>query len=77
MDLKIGQIVDCIVARINAFGIFVTLADGTEGIIHISDLADHPIAHPQEVVAVGDKIEAVVLRIDSLKHRIVLSRKRS
>src|SRR5262249_5419680 len=49
---------------------------GLEGLLHISELADHKVESPEEVVKVGDEIEVKVLRVDAADRKIGLSRKR-
>jgi small subunit ribosomal protein S1 len=71
-----GQLVKGKVTKITNFGVFVGLEDGLEGLLHISELADHKVENPQEVVNVGDDIEVKVLRVDSEERKIGLSRKR-
>jgi small subunit ribosomal protein S1 len=62
------------VTRLQPFGAFVELAPGVEGLVHISELgAGRRIAHPQEVVHVGDQVQASVLSLDLDKRRIGLS----
>jgi small subunit ribosomal protein S1 len=64
------------VTKITNFGVFVGLEDGLEGLLHISELADHKVENPEDVVKVGDKIEVKILRVDSDERKIGLSRKR-
>ncbi len=71
-----GQLVKGNVTKITNFGVFVGLEDGLEGLLHISELADHKIENPEEVVKVGDEIEVKVLRVDIDERKIGLSRKR-
>src|SRR5690606_34460330 len=71
-----GQLVKGKVTKITNFGVFVGLEDGLEGLLHISELADHKVENPQELVNVGDEIEVKVLRVDSEERKIGLSRKR-
>jgi len=71
-----GQIVKGTVTKITNFGVFVGLEDGLEGLLHISELADHKVENPEEVVKVGDVIEVKVLRVDPEERKIGLSRKR-
>ena len=52
------------------------LENGLEGLLHISELADHKVENPEEVVKVGDKIEVKILRVDTDERKIGLSRKR-
>jgi small subunit ribosomal protein S1 len=70
-DLKKGK-----VTKLTNFGVFVELEQGLEGLLHISELADHKVESPEEVVKVGDEIEVKVLRVDSADRKIGLSRKR-
>jgi small subunit ribosomal protein S1 len=71
-----GQLVQGKVTKITNFGVFVGLEDGLEGLLHISELADHKVENPQDVVSVGDDIEVKILRVDSEERKIGLSRKR-
>ena len=71
-----GQLVTGKVTKITNFGVFVGLEDGLEGLLHISELADHKVENPEEVVKVGDDIEVKILRVDSDERKIGLSRKR-
>ncbi|HZL87744.1 MAG TPA: 30S ribosomal protein S1 [Pirellulaceae bacterium] len=71
-----GQVVSGSVTKITNFGVFVGLEDGLEGLLHISELADHKVENPEDVVKVGDKIEVKILRVDSDERKIGLSRKR-
>jgi len=65
-EVKIGETFDGKVTRIMDFGAFVELFPGTEGLVHISKLADHRINQVTDVVKVGDTIPVVVLEIDSM-----------
>lgn len=71
-----GQIIKGSVTKITNFGVFVGLEDGLEGLLHISELADHKVENPEEVVKVGDEIEVKILRVDTEERKIGLSRKR-
>ena len=71
-----GQIVTGPVTKITNFGVFVGLENGLEGLLHISELADHKVEDPEEVVKVGEVIEVKVLRVDPDERKIGLSRKR-
>lgn len=71
-----GQLVKGKVTKITNFGVFVGLEDSLEGLLHISELADHKVENPEDVVKVGDEIEVKVLRVDSDERKIGLSRKR-
>lgn len=71
-----GQIVTGTVTKITNFGVFVGLENGLEGLLHISELADHKVENPEEIVKVGEQIEVKILRVDSDERKIGLSRKR-
>jgi small subunit ribosomal protein S1 len=71
-----GQLVTGPVTKITNFGVFVGLEDGLEGLLHISELADHKVENPEEVVHVGEEIEVKILRVDPDERKIGLSRKR-
>ncbi len=71
-----GQIVTGAVTKITNFGVFVGLENGLEGLLHISELADHKVEDPEEIVKVGEQIEVKILRVDSEERKIGLSRKR-
>ncbi|QDV67900.1 30S ribosomal protein S1 [Rosistilla carotiformis] len=71
-----GQVINGKVTKITNFGVFVGLEDGLEGLLHISELADHKVEDPEEVVKVGDEIEVKILRVDTEERKIGLSRKR-
>jgi small subunit ribosomal protein S1 len=71
-----GQVVSGTVTKITNFGVFVGLEDGLEGLLHISELADHKVENPEDVVKVGEKIEVKILRVDTDDRKIGLSRKR-
>jgi len=73
---ELGQIVKGTVTKITNFGVFISLEDGLEGLLHISELADHKVDNPEEIVKVGDQIEVKVLRVDPDERKIGLSRKR-
>jgi small subunit ribosomal protein S1 len=71
-----GQRVTGTVTKLTNFGVFVGLEDGLEGLLHISELADHKVENPEEIVKVGDPIEVKILRVDTDERKIGLSRKR-
>ncbi len=72
-----GDVVNGKVTKLTNFGVFVELEPGLEGLLHISELADHKVDSPEEVVNVGDEIEVKVLRVDRGERKIGLSRKKA
>jgi small subunit ribosomal protein S1 len=73
--LKVGDVLTGRVSGIRDFGIFIDLG-GADGMVHISQLTWGRIEHPSQVVKVGDEIEVAVLKLDTDKQRIGLSRKK-
>ena len=71
-----GQILAGKVTKLTNFGVFVELEPGLEGLLHISELADHKVESPEDVVKVGDDLEVKILRVDVNDRKIGLSRKR-
>lgn len=73
-DVEVGAIYTGKVTRLQNFGCFVEVLPGKEGLVHISELADHHVAKVEDVVKIGDEIMVKVTEIDRLG-RINLSRK--
>jgi len=71
-----GQIVKGTVTKITNFGVFVELEPDLEGLLHISEIADHKIDSPQDVVKPAQEIEVKILRVDSDSRKIGLSMRR-
>jgi small subunit ribosomal protein S1 len=70
---KVGQIITGKVKTITDFGVFVRLNEGVDGLIHIADLSwTKHIRHPSEMLKKGQKIDAVVLSVDSARERMAL-----
>jgi len=71
-----GTVVEGPIMNIMKFGAFVQIAEGIEGMIHVSDIsAEKRINHPQDVLKVGQIVKAQVLEIDAEKHRLKLGMK--
>jgi len=73
-DLKIGEIYSGTVKAITDFGAFVDLG-GVDGLLHITDMSWSKISHPSEIVAIGDKIEVMVLNLDKESAKVSLGLK--
>ncbi|MQL51590.1 bifunctional 4-hydroxy-3-methylbut-2-enyl diphosphate reductase/30S ribosomal protein S1 [Desulfofundulus thermobenzoicus] len=69
----VGSVVRAKVVRLAPFGAFVQLEPGVEGLVHISHLADHHVATPDEVVQEGDEVDVKVLNVAPEEKRIRLS----
>ena len=72
-----GQIVEGTVTKITNFGVFVELEEDLEGLLHISELADHKVEDPHQEVKIGEKLLAKILRVDTAERKIGLSKKRA
>ena len=59
--------------KVVTFGAFVEILPGVEGLVHISELAQHHVENPREVVSQGDLVRVVVLEIDGERRRLSLS----
>ena len=71
-----GHIIRGKVAKLTNFGAFVELEPDLEGLLHISELADHKIDRPQDIVKVGDEVEVKILKVDTDSRKIGLSLRR-
>lgn len=71
-----GDLVTGVVTKTTSFGAFIELEEGLEGLLHISELADHKVENPEEVVRPGQQVTVKVLRVDPAERKIGLSLKR-
>jgi small subunit ribosomal protein S1 len=74
---EVGQIVTGQVTKLAPFGAFARVDGPLEGLIHISELVDRRVAHPQEVVKEGDIVPLKIVRIERQRHRLGLSLKQA
>jgi small subunit ribosomal protein S1 len=68
-----GQAIDGAVTKLTDFGAFVEIEEGVEGLIYVSEIADHRIEKPADILKVGDKVRAEILSIEPKERRIGLS----
>ena len=73
---KVGDVVDGRVTKIVAFGAFVEIYEGIEGLVHISELANRHVERPDEIVAVNQQVQVKIIEVDSDRRRLSLSIKR-
>jgi small subunit ribosomal protein S1 len=64
------------VTKVVTFGAFVEILPGVEGLVHISELAQHHVENPREVVSQGDPVNVLILEVDAERRRLSLSLKR-
>jgi small subunit ribosomal protein S1 len=74
---KPGMVIRGTVTKITNFGVFVELEQELEGLLHISELADHKVENPHDVVKAGDEVDVKILRVDKADRKIGLSLKRA
>jgi small subunit ribosomal protein S1 len=73
---NIGDELEGTVTKVVTFGAFVEILDGVEGLVHISELAQHHVENPREIIQPGDEVRVKILEIDSERRRLSLSAKR-
>jgi small subunit ribosomal protein S1 len=71
-----GDEVEGKVTKVVTFGAFVEIMPGVEGLVHISELAQHHVENPREVVSQGDVVKAKIIEVDAERRRLSLSLKR-
>ncbi|MEZ4501213.1 MAG: S1 RNA-binding domain-containing protein [Dehalococcoidia bacterium] len=69
----VGDVVPAVITKLVAFGAFARLPGPVEGLVHVSELVDRRIGHPQEVVDEGDVVPLKIVRIEHDRHRLGLS----
>jgi small subunit ribosomal protein S1 len=72
-NFHVGDLLSGVVTKLTNFGAFVRLEDDLEGLLHISELADHKVTDPSEIVQSGIKVEVRVIRVDIEERKIGLS----
>lgn len=70
---KVGQLVKGKVSKVASFGAFVELADGIDGLVHISQISDDRVQRVRDVLQPGQEVEARVIKIDPVERKIGLS----
>ena len=70
---SVGDTATVTIVSLMPFGAFAEIVDGVDGLIHISQIADHKIAKPDDVLSVGQSVEAKIVSIDDEKHQVGLS----
>ncbi|CAN5544176.1 hypothetical protein BH20ACT18_BH20ACT18_01680 [soil metagenome] len=73
---NVGDELEGAVTKVVTFGAFVEILDGVEGLVHISELAQHHVENPREIIQPGDAVRVKILEIDSERRRLSLSIKR-
>ncbi len=76
-NYKVGQIVKGTVQKIVDYGVFVRIAEGVNGLIHISELSDEPIDDVSKIISIGQELELKVLSISPVERHLGLSLKKA
>jgi small subunit ribosomal protein S1 len=71
--VAVGQTVAATVVRVMPYGAFARVAEGVEGLVHVSELAAGPVADPSAVVRAGDTLPVKIVSIDTERRRLSLS----
>jgi len=71
-----GDVVEGRVTKVVTFGAFVEILPGVEGLVHISELAEHHVENPREIVSQGETVQAKIIEMDAERRRLSLSLKR-
>jgi small subunit ribosomal protein S1 len=71
-----GDVVEGRVTKVVTFGAFVEILPGVEGLVHISELAQHHVENPREVVSQGQPVNVKIIEVDGERRRLSLSLKR-
>src|SRR5262245_5237657 len=71
----IGSVIAGRVRNLTDFGAFIEVEEGIDGLVHVSDISTRRIKHPSEVLKKGERVEAVILNIDTDNHRLSLGLK--
>ncbi len=72
-QVKAGQVLNGVVTNVAAFGAFVDIGVHQDGLVHLSELANHFVKEASDVVKVGDRVKVKVLQVDEARRRIGLS----
>lgn len=72
-EFPVGTVCEAKIVGMTAFGAFASVIPGIDGLVHISQIADHRIDKPQDVLKVGDMVKVKITDVDLERHRVSLS----
>ncbi|MGW3630803.1 S1 RNA-binding domain-containing protein [Streptomyces sp. NPDC005122] len=75
--ISVGETLSGQVTKLVPFGVFVQVADGIEGLVHLRELAWTTVEAPEDIARVGDRMPVVVTELDVERRRVTLSRRRA
>ena len=70
---KVGDVASVTIVKLMPFGAFAEILPGVDGLIHISQIANRRIGKPEDVLTVGDVVDAKITAVDDEKHKVSLS----
>jgi small subunit ribosomal protein S1 len=73
VSYQVGQVTKATITKLTDFGAFARLEDGIEGLIHLTELAEHRVSHPREVVSEGQEVMVRIMRVEPERRRLGLS----
>ncbi|MDH4308642.1 MAG: 30S ribosomal protein S1, partial [Acidimicrobiia bacterium] len=76
-DNEVGNVVDGEVIKTVPFGAFVSVAEGVEGLVHVSEIAIHRVESPELELSIGQRVQAKITELDEEKRRVSLSIKQA
>ena len=76
-DNEVGGVIDGTVTKTVPFGAFVSVADGVEGLVHVSEIADHRVESPELELSIGQSVKVKITEKDDERRRISLSIKQA
>jgi ribosomal protein S1 len=74
---EVGQVVEGTVIKTVPFGAFVSVTDGVEGLVHVSEIAVHRVESPELELSIGQKVTAKITELDDERRRVSLSIKQA
>lgn len=72
-EIRLGQDLEATITKLMPFGVFARIAEGLEGLVHVSELSTEHVADPADVVHVGDRVNVRVVGIEPERRRLSLS----
>ncbi|MFD6953025.1 MULTISPECIES: S1 RNA-binding domain-containing protein [unclassified Nocardiopsis] len=72
-SVREGRVFHGRVTKLVPFGVFVEVADGVEGLVHLRELTEAPVKAPEEVARVGEALSVAVIEVDRERRRLALS----
>ena len=72
-DIKVGDELDGTVRNVVDFGAFIDCGVKYDGLVHVSKMSTQKVAHPSDILSVGDQVHVYVIDIDYQKHKMALS----